>query len=72
MSAQSQNGQVIQPYLEEIPKDAWGQELLYDYGNGKYPGDTKPAIWSSGPDMKNDDGGNDDITNWSHLTDTAS
>lgn len=69
-SPQTQNGQVIQPYLEAVPKDAWGQPLNYDYGNGKYPGDLKPAIWSNGPNMQNDDGGNDDITNWSQLSGT--
>lgn len=67
---QTRNGQLVQPYLEVIPKDAWGQPLNYDFGNGKYPGDLKPAIWSNGPNQQNDDGGNDDITNWAQLTGT--
>lgn len=51
------------PYLEEVPKDAWGVELSY-----QYPGFTKtnkdndrPDIWSLGADH---DDVSDNIGNW--------
>jgi general secretion pathway protein G len=66
MSGESSEGQVIQPYLEAVPKDAWGIPLFYEYPNTKNAGGVdKPAVWSSGPDKQNQDGGGDDITNWS-------
>ncbi len=58
------NGRQLQPYLEEAPKDAWGQMLYYEYPNTKVQNATKPAIWSSGPNEQNEDGGGDDINNW--------
>lgn len=61
------DGKPMEPYLEKLPKDAWEQVLYYEYPNTKAPNSTKPAIWSSGPDKKNDDGGGDDINNWSDL-----
>jgi len=64
MSGESADGQMIQPYLEEVPKDAWGMQLFYEFPNTKDPNGLKPAIWSSGPDKQNQDGGGDDITNW--------
>jgi len=57
------NGKAMEPYLEKLPTDAWGQPFYYEYPNSKAQ-TTKPAIWSSGPDQKNDNGGGDDITNW--------
>jgi len=49
------------PYLDEIPKDPWGNEFQYEYppvhGKGK-----NPDIWSYGPD--GEDGTDDDIVNW--------
>ena len=59
-----ETGQPRQPYLEEIPKDAWDHPLQYEYppsGNRQTVGG-KPAIWSIGPDGQ--DGTDDDITNW--------
>jgi general secretion pathway protein G len=56
------HGKQIKPYLEEVPKDAWNEPLYYEYPSGK-AGD-KPAIWSSGPNHQNEDGGGDDISNW--------
>ena len=53
------------PYLEKIPKDSWGQHLYYEYPNTKRPNATTPAIWSSGPNKQNDEGGGDDVNNWS-------
>ena len=60
------DGQTRQPYLEAYPMDAWGNRLLYERQNTKAPPglDYKPAIWSMGPDRKNDDGAGDDINNW--------
>ena len=43
----------------------WGNPLNYEYPSTK--GQTtvdKPAIWSVGPDGKDDNGSNDDINNW--------
>lgn len=57
------DGKPLEPYLEKIPTDAWGQPFYYEYPNTKAQ-TTKPAIWSSGPDQKNDNGGGDDISNW--------
>jgi general secretion pathway protein G len=61
------NGKAMEQYLEKLPTDAWDQVLYYEYPNTKVPNTTKPAIWSSGPDKKNDDGGGDDINNWAEL-----
>jgi len=58
------DGKQISPYLESIPKDAWGEPLYYEYPPTKAPNLQGPAIWSSGPDRKNDDGGGDDVVNW--------
>jgi general secretion pathway protein G len=45
--------------------DAWGEPLYYQYPNDKATSAVdKPAIWSAGPDRKNDNGSNDDINNW--------
>ena len=57
-------GKLISPYLRSIPKDAWDQPLYYEYPNTKVPNAIGPAIWSSGPDRKSDDGANDDVKNW--------
>ncbi len=49
------------PYLgKPVPLDPWGSPYQYEY-----PGthdETKPDIWSFGPDMIN--GNDDDIGNW--------
>ena len=58
------DGKPISPYLGKLPKDAWDQVLYYEYPNSKAPNSTVPAIWSSGPDRKSDDGNNDDVNNW--------
>ena len=50
------------PYLgKDVPLDPWDQPYQYEY-----PGtheETKPDIWSYGPDMM--DGTDDDVGNWS-------
>jgi general secretion pathway protein G len=61
---EDKSGRPQQPYLEEVPTDAWDNPLLYEYppsGNRTTPGG-KPAIWSTG--MDGQDGTDDDITNW--------
>ncbi|MEZ6057856.1 MAG: type II secretion system protein GspG [Planctomycetaceae bacterium] len=66
MSKEEKNGVVIEPYLPAAHKDAWGHPLYYEYPSSKLPsGD--PAIWSSGPNEVNDNGGGDDINNWDAL-----
>jgi general secretion pathway protein G len=57
-------GQPMQPYLEKLPVDAWGELLLYEYPNTKSQQSTVPAIWSAGPNKQNENGAGDDINNW--------
>ena len=49
------------PYLDELPKDPWGNDYNYAYdpetSQRKFPN-----IWSNGPDGT--DGTDDDICNW--------
>jgi general secretion pathway protein G len=63
--SQDADGRSIPPVMESIPKDDWGQPLYYEYPTSKTPNGMKPAIWSSGPNRQNEDGGGDDINNWS-------
>lgn len=59
-------GNPIKPYLDEIPKDAWGTPLFYEYPpSNKTPPGGKPAIWSAGPNRQNENGQGDDVANWS-------
>jgi len=51
------------PYLEELPKDAWGKPFQYQYPPQHNTTAKKPDIWSSGIDLSNNTA--DDITNWS-------
>jgi general secretion pathway protein G len=64
-AASEYRGKRIKPYLEETPKDAWGEPLYYEYPSTKGTKGEKPAIWSSGPNRQNEEGGGDDINNWS-------
>ena len=50
--------------FEEEPNDAWGEMLYYEFPNTKGGNSDKPAIWSSGANRQNEDGGGDDIANW--------
>ena len=50
------------PYVENV-NDAWGEMLFYRYPGTKQDA-SKPDIWSSGPNRKNEDGAGDDINNW--------
>ncbi|MCA9088643.1 MAG: type II secretion system major pseudopilin GspG [Planctomycetaceae bacterium] len=60
------DGKAMEPYLEKIPRDPWGEQFYYEYPNTK-ANTTKPAIWSSGPNRQNDNGSGDDINNWADL-----
>jgi general secretion pathway protein G len=58
------SGRQLPPFIAEIPKDAWGNPLFYEYppsGNRQGLID-KPAIWSAGPDQQ--EGSEDDVVNW--------
>ncbi len=57
-------GKKVGPYMDFTPKDAWGEELYYEYPTSKGKGD-KPAIWSAGPNGQNEEGSGDDINSWS-------
>lgn len=62
------DGQPMKPYLTEAPKDAWNQPLNYELDDADANGPTA-RIWSNGPNRRNENGGGDDIANW---TDRAS
>ncbi|MFT4556846.1 MAG: general secretion pathway protein G [Planctomycetaceae bacterium] len=58
------SGRKLPSFIAEIPKDAWGNPLFYEYpasGNRQSLID-KPAVWSAGPDQQ--EGTEDDIVNW--------
>jgi len=63
MSKTDKDGNAVDPLIETLPLDAWGNPLMYEYPNTKAE-TTKPAIWSFGPDKKDDQGDGDDINNW--------
>jgi general secretion pathway protein G len=67
-SQDPRTGRDIPPYLEELPLDGWGQVLNYEYPPTKFTGIDKPAIWSNGPNLQNDNGAGDDINNWASAT----
>jgi len=58
------------PVLDKIPTDAWGTPLNYEYPNTK-ASVSRPAIWSSGENRQNENGGGDDINNWKDLQATS-
>lgn len=64
LSPSEYRGKKTKAYLEEIPKDAWGEPLYYEYPSTKGTKGEKPAIWSSGPNRQNEEGAGDDINNW--------
>ncbi len=59
------DGKPMAAFVEKVPKDAWNMPLNYEYPNSKSSGIDKPAIWSSGQNKQNEEGGGDDINNWS-------
>ena len=61
-TSEDDQGREHAPYLEEYPRDSWGNEFYYSYDPKR---DTsKPRVWSSGPDGDDDSGTGDDIANW--------
>ena len=67
MNPQSPDGRVVQPLIDEVPKDAWGEPLFYRFPASNQMISSKPDIWSAGPDGRNDDGGGDDVNNWAKV-----
>ena len=64
MPGTDKSGREMQPFIAETPKDAWGNQLFYEYppsGNRQGLID-KPAVWSAGPDQQ--EGSEDDVINW--------
>jgi len=61
------DGRTLEPFLKAKPLDAWQRPLNYEFPNQK-SGTNEPALWSNGPDGKNDNGGGDDIASWTALT----
>ncbi|WP_437205487.1 type II secretion system protein GspG [Planctomicrobium sp. SH664] len=55
------------PIIDKVPVDGWGAPLNYEFPNTKSPNSSRPAIWSNGPNQQNENGGGDDINNWSDL-----
>jgi len=58
MNPEPYKGRKLKPNLGEIPLDAWGNPLHYEWqtggGHSKNPNAIKPAIWSLGPDNSGD------------------
>ncbi len=63
MSKTDAKGNVVEPLLQEMPLDAWGQQLFYEYPSSKTEAN-KPAIWSAGPNKQDEQGAGDDVNNW--------
>ena len=63
MSSADEDGEPVDPVLESSPEDAWGRVLHYEFPNKKTES-TRPAIWSDGPNLSNEQGDGDDVTNW--------
>jgi general secretion pathway protein G len=55
------------PYIDEVPKDPWGQDFQYQYPP-EYNIKDFPDIWSYGPDFDDD---SDDICNWTKDSESA-
>jgi len=63
-----EDGKPDGPWIEKYV-DAWGNQFHYDWNSGtrensKDPNMVTPAIWSNGPNGKNENGAGDDIANW--------
>ena len=73
MNPGTYKGRKLKPNLGEIPLDAWGNPLQYEWnkggGHSKNPNAIKPAIWSLGAD-KSGDGTNPNgipLNNWTSM-----
>ncbi|WP_437192001.1 type II secretion system protein GspG [Planctomicrobium sp. SH527] len=56
-----------EPIYTKVPADAWNQPLNYEYPSTRSESG-RPAIWSNGENRTNENGGGDDINNWSEAT----
>ena len=63
LATEDDDGKAVDPALEAEPLDAWGRPFFYEYPTSKTDS-PKPAIWSSGPNGQDEQGGGDDVTNW--------
>ena len=54
----------LEPAWLDGHTDHWDHPYNYQWPNTKIPNAKKPAIWSNGPNGKNENGKGDDITNW--------
>jgi len=73
MNPQPYKGRKLPPYMGELPTDAWGNVLHYEWngdGHSKKANALKPAVWSSGPDQQDNGGEGDDINNWTSIANT--
>lgn len=68
MQPKNLDGEEMSAYLANKPKDAWGHLLNYRFPGTHQNVESRPDIWSNGPDGSNDDGSGDDVTNWSENT----
>lgn len=71
MQPDKYKGRTIRPYFDEVPKDAWGNMLQYEWtgdGHSKKQGALKPALWSIGANGQDEGGEGDDINNWTPMT----
>jgi len=58
------NGKPMAPYIEELPKDPWGQVFNYQVETDSTTGQVIVKIWSNGPNRQNENGAGDDVTSW--------
>ncbi len=63
MSNIDAEGKPQEPFLSEPPMDPWGKQLYYNAEN-PHNIDGRPDVWSSGPNLEDEQGTGDDITNW--------
>ena len=66
------DGETQPPLLEELPKDAWGNLMFYQYPPRHNTTSGKPDIWSAGPLGQDDQGAGDDVNNWDTTTGSRS
>lgn len=65
-ATQDADGRMVPAQLEKLPKDPWNEVLYYEFPSSKVANGSKPAIWSAGPNKQNEDGGGDDVNNWTN------
>ena len=66
LQPQDEDGNQMNPYLDNYPRDAWRQPFNYqvEHDESIAGGLQNARIWSNGPNRQNDDGLGDDINNW--------